>query len=180
MIIGLLSDTHGHRAFTAQAIARLAAENVEAVLHAGDLGSEAIVHDLVEAFGAKGIPVYAALGNVDLYDLEGQTPFEYSGVQVRRFWPGLSLGGWTIAVAHGDDPRQMHTLETHPALDLLVTGHTHVAEDRRDTRPRVVNPGAVVRAVQPSVAVLDTATAEVRFLDLPRGGEDLRRGRSIR
>lgn len=166
MKIGILSDTHGHTAKTLQAIRRLRAEKVQLVLHAGDIGSEGVLHELMEHFGGDGIPVHAVLGNVDLYSDTLRTADGVMGVTVRRFIPDLEVDGVHIAVAHGDEPRTLAEFLDNPDLDYVVTGHTHVAEDRAGRRPRLLNPGAVYRATVPSCAVLDTATSEFRILPL--------------
>jgi putative phosphoesterase len=166
MRIGILSDTHGHVTKTLQAIRLLLAAKVGLVLHAGDIGSESVLHELMAHFGAEGIPVYAVLGNVDLYSDTLRTADGVMGVTVRRFIPDLEVDGVHLAVAHGDDARTLAELLDNPDLDYVITGHTHVAEDRAEHRPRLLNPGAVYRATVPSCAVLDTATKEFKLLPL--------------
>jgi putative phosphoesterase len=166
MKIGILSDTHGHVTKTLQAIRMLRAEKVGLVIHAGDIGSEGVLHELMEQFGAEGIAVHAVLGNVDLYSDTIRTADGVMGVTVRRFIPDLKVDGVHLAVVHGDDARILAEFLDNPDLDYVVTGHTHVAEDRANRRPRLLNPGAVYRATVPSCAVLDTATAEFRVLPL--------------
>jgi predicted phosphodiesterase len=46
----------------------------------------------------------------------------------------------------------------------LLQGHTHVRADERVGTVRVINPGALHRAAQKTVATLDTETGEVKFL----------------
>jgi uncharacterized protein len=168
MRLGLISDTHGHLPFTRQGIQLLRAAGAQTVLHAGDIGSEAVLHELMEHFGLVGVPVYAVLGNVDLHEETLLRLPSYGGVQVRRYWPDLEFDGLRVAMAHGDDALLLRRISDDPAVEVVVTGHTHVAEDRRGQRPRVINPGAVYRTSVPSVALLDTATGALTFLPLPR------------
>ena len=56
----------------------------------------------------------------------------------------------------------------------MVHGHTHVRRDERigvggGKTVRVINPGALQRAREKSVAVLDTERDEVRFVAVPGG-----------
>jgi predicted phosphodiesterase len=50
------------------------------------------------------------------------------------------------------------------SFDYLLHGHTHVKRDERVGRTRVINPGALHRAREKTVAVLDTATDMLTFL----------------
>lgn len=168
MKLGLLSDTHGHVGFTRQGIERLKQAGVRTVLHAGDIGSEAVLHELMEHFGLAGVPVYAVLGNVDLHEQALVQLPAYGGVQVRRYWPDLDLDGLRVAVVHGDDPSLLRRVADDPVVEVVVTGHTHVAADDRSQRPRVINPGAIFRTSAPSVAVLDTRSGALDLLALPR------------
>ncbi len=66
MKIGLLSDTHGHLARSHAAIQCLLEQEVECLIHGGDIGSEQILIELAADCHADQIPVYAVTGNVDL------------------------------------------------------------------------------------------------------------------
>ncbi len=48
--------------------------------------------------------------------------------------------------------------------DYLLQGHTHVRHDERIGKTRVINPGALHRAREKTVALLDTATDRLVFL----------------
>jgi predicted phosphodiesterase len=123
--------------------------------------------ELMEHFGLSAIPVYAVLGNVDLYNPElGRSPGIVAGVQLRRHYPHLILGGLNVGVAHGDDSVTLEKLKDDPGLDVVITGHTHVADDDRSRNPRVINPGAVYRASVPSVAVLNSVTQDLDIIPL--------------
>ena len=50
--------------------------------------------------------------------------------------------------------------------DYLLQGHTHVKQDIRVGRMRIINPGALHRANPKTVALLDTAADAVEFLEI--------------
>lgn len=50
------------------------------------------------------------------------------------------------------------------AHDYLFVGHSHVKLDTRVGRVRVINPGALHRAREKTVATLDTGTDLLRFI----------------
>ena len=50
--------------------------------------------------------------------------------------------------------------------DYLLQGHTHVRQDVRVGRTRVINPGALHRANPKTVALLNTSNDFVEFLEI--------------
>jgi hypothetical protein len=150
MIIGLISDTHANLARTTAAAAVFRRAGVRAVLHAGDVCSAAVMNELL----AIGVPVHAIGGNMDY---EQRLP-EFMEV---------ALGGKRLAMAHGHDIFRLHKAIHTGGYDYVITGHTHQRRDERIGRTRVINPGAVHRAAPPSVAILDTASDALTFVDLP-------------
>ena len=156
MKLGVLSDTHGCPSRTKAAIAVFRRAGVERIVHCGDIGSDAIV------WLFEGLPVDFVLGNVDRYEAgplrravaeTGHTLHEGMGV--------LALAGRRIALLHGDDARGLHAAVACGDFDLVCHGHTHVAANYRRGKTLVVNPGALYRTSQPSVAIVDLATLEV-------------------
>jgi len=166
MLIGVLSESHGSVPRTRAAALLLKKAGVRAVIHCGDMGQEAVLIEMASIFAPAQIPVYAVLGNVDLYhDALEQFP-ESAGVSVLGRFADLRLAGKRIAVVHGDDVRKLHALTHSGNFDYVFTGHTHVQDDTRCDRTRVINPGAVYRAAEPSAATLDLVTDELNFIPL--------------
>ena len=169
--IGLISDTHGLvRASVHQALA-----GVELILHAGDVGGDAVLDEL-ELIA----PVMAVFGNTD----EETDPRLSAAIE-------RTIGGVRIHVSHGHEvgsPTPAKLLERYSA-DVIVYGHTHrqmvtVADGRL-----VINPGAAGARrfkLEPSVAVLTMsdgrADVEIVPLDGTRAagaGPSLRSGRRV-
>jgi putative phosphoesterase len=165
MIIGILSDTHGNTTRTATAAALLQVHQVAAVIHCGDIGNEAVLLELSGAFAPAGVPVYCVPGNVD-YEPDLRRVQERSGVTLLDRFGDITLDGKRIAIAHGHDPARLRNAKNDGRYDYVLTGHTHQMEDSRIGGTRIINPGAVHRASEPSVAVLDTARDEVQFIPL--------------
>lgn len=152
MRIGLISDTHGK--LRAQVFDALA--GVEAILHAGDIGSLDIITELETI-----APVHAVHGNTDDFDVRDRHPDQLE----------LTLAGRRIALTHGhllDAPTPAGLRRLFPAAEVIVYGHTH--RPLLDTAtPIVVNPGAAGPArfrLVPSVALLDSASLNVTFVEL--------------
>ena len=153
MRVGLISDTHGlvrpsvHRALA----------GVELILHAGDVGDDAILDELETI-----APVLAVYGNTDAPDR-----LRLAAAIDRH------LGGLSVHVSHGHEvgsPTPERLVERYPA-DVVVYGHTHRQLVTRVGAQLVVNPGAAGARrfkLVPSVGILRIGEghAEVELVPL--------------
>lgn len=153
VVIGLIADTHGLvRPGVHEALA-----GVAFILHAGDVGGDAVLDEL-----ALIAPVSAVSGNTDL---PGDPRLAEALVR--------EVGGVRIHVRHGHElgsPTPTALLARYPH-DVLVYGHTHRALVARADGRLVVNPGAAGPRrfdLSPSVARLTVADgrAEVELVPL--------------
>ena len=151
--IGLISDTHGMvRSGVHQALA-----GVELILHAGDVGGDAILDEL-ELIA----PVMAVYGNTDT---PGDPRLTASIEHV--------IGGLHVHVSHGHElgaPTPAKLLARYSA-DVIIYGHTHQQLATRADGRLVVNPGAAGARrfkLEPSVGVLTIAdgAADVEIIDV--------------
>jgi putative phosphoesterase len=125
VIVGVISDTHN----LLRPEARAALQGVDAIIHAGDIGSPEILTDLLNL-----APVYAVHGNCDRYplteDLRDREIFYLAGIQV--------------FVTHiGGRPQEMRRY--YPEIkgcQLVVFGHSHRASVQIDDGIVFFNPGA--------------------------------------
>lgn len=158
MRIGILSDSHGRTAAVVRAIDLLRGGGAEFFIHCGDVGSEQVL-DLL-----AGLPAAFVTGNTD-YDRDALLRYGRA-IGVEGYIPSadLTLGGKRIAVTHGDDGRLLQRLVVSQDYDYVLHGHTHLRRDERHGRTRILNPGALHRALTKSVALLDTESDDVRFL----------------
>lgn len=149
IILGVLADTHiPDRApeLPSQVLQRFREASVSAILHAGDVSVPRVLRQLGEI-----APVYAVLGNRDIYALR-QLP-----LQVRLNFEGISVG---MAHGHGTFSsymvdkiqRQLHgrlveryiqrMLLTFPNTDVIVFGHLHVPSNLHIDGKLLFNPGS--------------------------------------
>ncbi len=151
--IGLISDTHG----LVRAGVHTALAGVELILHAGDVGGDAILDEL-ELIA----PVLAVYGNTDAVTDSRLT----ESAECR-------VGGMRIHMSHGHElgvPTPAKLLERYDA-DVIVYGHTHRQLVMRGDGRLVVNPGAAGARrfkLEPSVGVLTVANgvADVEIIEL--------------
>ena len=123
-VIGLISDTHG----LVRGEVHGALAGVELILHAGDVGGDAVLDELQLI-----APVAAVYGNTDA---PGDPRLEAA---IER-----TIGGVRIHVSHGHElgsPTPQTLLERY-AADVIVYGHTHRALVTQVGGRLVVNPGA--------------------------------------
>jgi uncharacterized protein len=154
MRIGVISDTHGYLDPRAAA----ALQGVARILHAGDIGDQAIINAL-EAIA----PVDAVYGNVD------------TGTPLARRFPGsrqILIEDVRIYITHiGGKPATLARALPQPKPDVYIFGHTHVALLEALGGVLFLNPGAAGRprfGGGLSVAILDleAGRAEARIVRL--------------
>ena len=160
MLIGILSDSHGRAGAAKAAVELLRGRGAEFLIHCGDVGSNEVLDALA------GVPAGFVFGNTD-YGWERQALQRYADLLgVRYLGPvgELELAGKQFAVMHGDDGGAYRRVLAEQRHDYLLHGHTHVRRDERVGRIHVINPGALHRAREKTVALLDTAADAVAFL----------------
>ncbi|KPC03183.1 metallophosphoesterase family protein [Pseudomonas syringae group genomosp. 3] len=124
MKVGVISDTHG--LLRPEAIAAL--EGCEAIIHAGDIGSQGIVEQL----GAIA-PLHIVRGNNDV-DAEWAKPI----ADHLRF----DIQGWQVLLVHdiADVPALLDD-----SVKLVVTGHSHKSLIEWRGNTLYLNPGSAGR-----------------------------------
>jgi putative phosphoesterase len=160
MRIGVISDTHGHVANTMAAVRMLESLEVEAVLHCGDIGSAEIPKLLANW------PAHFVFGNCDGDRDELRAAIERQGMACYGRFGNLELAGRRIALLHSDDATLFRQVTTGSQYDLVCYGHTHHAEQRRDGKTLILNPGALYRATPHSLAIVDLAKMDATIVTL--------------
>lgn len=158
MLVGVLSDTHGHFDTTRTAVERLLKHGAQQLLHCGDVGSEQVLDLLV------GLPAGFVWGNCDHDPYALQRHAQVLGITCFGAVGRTTLDGRVFSILHGDDHRRMRSLIEAQDCDFILSGHTHVKGTNDIGRIRMVNPGAIHRAMTKTVALIDTASREVRFV----------------
>jgi putative phosphoesterase len=168
MRIGILSDTHGQYQTARIAVATLQARSISYLIHCGDIGEEEIF-DLLVPDGT--FQTYFVWGNNDFDRRPLKRYAAKLGIHCLGDFGTLELAGKRIAVTHGDSPRLVQSILDEQSHDYLLTGHTHIAHDRRSGGIRLINPGALFRARRYTVATLDLVLDKLEFVDVGRGAE---------
>lgn len=144
MKIGVISDTHG----TINPRVYEVFENVDLILHAGDIGTEDVITSLQTL-----APVKAVHGNVDTFPLTTHYPaslaLKIDGVGICVVHQFISLRNSVIT----DAAKQAGVKQ----IDVLIHGHTHQARLTREDGALIFNPGAAGKrrfSLKPAVGLL--------------------------
>ena len=158
MKIGVLSDTHDEVRAAQRALKTLDGLGVDLIIHCGDVGQ-----NVVPLF--NGLTAHFVRGNMDdpqmfgnLIDDPGHTFHDQIG--------SLEMEGCRVAFLHGDDVKLLRHTVHSGHFDLVCHGHTHTFTMAKEGNTLVLNPGAVSRSSQPSLAVVELPSLEVRQIPL--------------
>lgn len=158
MRLGILSDTHDELARMRLAVRLMRDAGAEALVHCGDLASPPIVEALAV------LPAWFVFGNhdSDVVPALQRTAVEFGPVCLG--WGGvIELAGRRVGVAYGHmtaDVRRV--LAGQP--EFLLSGHSHFPSDAVVGGVRRINPGALHRADEFTVAVLELASGALQVL----------------
>jgi len=164
MQIGILSDSHGHADVMSLAVKTLLANGAEYLIHCGDVGAPEMLDYLA------GTPSAFVWGNNDFERAEMQRYAERLDINCMGSMGELELDAKLICVTHGDDERTKQRLLAEQRFDYFLQGHTHIPADQRLGKTRLINPGALHRTRQKTVALLDTRKDQLRLLALEPHG----------
>ena len=163
MKLGLISDTHDQLERTVIAVQTLKDAGAEHLIHCGDFTSGNIL-----AACCQHLPMHFVFGNNDWgNESELRTAAEPHSAECMEYGGEITLAGRRIAMTHGHLHSQSRPLLA-AAPDYLITGHSHTAHDRMNGDTRWINPGALYRASEYSVALLDLVRDELRFITIAR------------
>jgi uncharacterized protein len=121
MRIGVISDTHG----LLRPEVQKALQGVDLIVHAGDVGKPEILDRLKTI-----APVFAVRGNVDTEKWASQLP----ATSV------VEAGGACLYLIH--NLRQMDLSPKGAGIDIVISGHTHQAEQWERDGVLYLNPGS--------------------------------------
>ena len=134
MLIGLISDTHiPDRARQIPEKVLESFENVDLIIHAGDLTTRAVIDEL-----EKIAPVVAIQGNMD----------RVAGLDLPKAQV-IEAEGMKIGVAHGEvypraDTQQLLYFAKELNANILVTGHSHQPKIEQVEDVLLLNPGSPI------------------------------------
>lgn len=160
--VGIMADTHDNLDATEKAVDFFNEEEVDHVLHAGDLVSPFtanILADLDAEF-------HYVWGNNEGDKLHCRSNLKEMGADLGGNFTSLDLDETIVALLHGENEEIVEALAESEKFDIVVRGHTHKPEIRED--PMVVNPGPASGYLsdQKTVALLDTEDMSGKIVEI--------------
>ena len=163
MIVGLVSDSHGKSKRLQAAMEIFARRNVDAVVHCGDIASAGDV----EILASIGCATYLVLGNMDRRIAGLVKAAERWSVHFHPDAVEVPLGeGEFLVATHGSDSPMLRDLMNDPQFPYVCHGHSHATRDERIGITRVINPGALHHVHPRTVAILDTESDKLEFIEV--------------
>ncbi len=161
MLVGLISDSHDNVPNIERAVSIFRDKQVEMVLHAGDYCSPFTIPPF------EGLELKGVFGNNDGDHYLLLQKFRDIGGEHLGTFGELTIDGCRIALYHGTDTPVTAALEQCGNYDVVVTGHTHEKKIETVDRTLAVNPGTAHGfGEEASVALLDTKSMDIRFVEL--------------
>ena len=159
-IVGIMADSHDHRTAIQKAVALFNKRGTGLVIHAGDMISPFCVLD----FAALSCPLQIVFGNNDGERIGLHSAFQSRGT-IQSGPCFFEYEGKRFLLMHEDGC--VEQLQGLSAIDVVVYGHTHVA-DIRHGPPLIINPGEAGGWLnkRSTVVVLDVRSMQAEIVDL--------------
>lgn len=171
MRLAIVSDTHGNVANFRKVIDWLDKENIQTILHTGDIGNpESLKESLVDFKGE----FFGVFGNMDKnFKILIEEYNKIPRVKINEDVLDIEIDKKRIAITHYPD--EAKKLAQSGKYDLVFYGHTHRPWDEKVlVRPELgsegggechmINPGELAgQFYKPTFAVYDTTTGELEL-----------------
>jgi putative phosphoesterase len=150
-MIGIMSDSHDNLDAIRKAIKIFNNEDLDVVIHAGDLISPFTALE----FRKLDTELVAIYGNND-GEKEG-LKVAYKEICILEDFKEISVEGWKFSIIHGSNQPIVDSLAKCGKYDVVIRGHTHKMEILNG-ETMIINPGEVCGYVsgEQTVVLLDT------------------------
>lgn len=157
MKLAIISDTHDNLATLEKAVEWMKKNNIEEVIHCGDICSPETLRWL-----SKNLPIKinVVFGNVDV-DILNET-LQAPNIIFHGETGKLFLDNLRIAFTH--QPKTAKSLASSGQYDLVFYGHTHKPWEETIGQCKLINPGNLSNMLyKASFAVYNTKTGELEL-----------------
>jgi uncharacterized protein len=161
MKIGIMADSHENMDMIARAVNVFNEKNVSYILHAGDIISPITFKE----FKNLKMPMYMVFGNNDGEKVFLKEKFKDIATVFDRYGV-IELAGKKILLYH--IPDFINSLVKSGDYDIIVYGHTHIIDIRKEYDTLIINPGetGVWLEGKSTVCILDLDTLQTEIINL--------------
>ena len=163
-MIGLISDTHDNIPNIIKAVKIFKENNVEFVLHLGDVIAPATIKFF------KGLDIRFIKGNCDGADIEKlKKKIDDINGKFYNVLKKLKYKDKILMLFHGKPEEELDELINRQAYDYVIHGHTHEKRDDKFENTRVINPGAHYLSPEQkehTIAILDVEKDNLEFIEV--------------
>ena len=159
MRIGIVCDTHNNLNNIETIISLFNDENVELVIHAGDIANA----KSLDKFSELNCNLFGVYGNNDRNEKGLNEIAQKNSFNIQEPPHKISIGKRNVAVFH--EPDEIDTfLEENPNIDLVLHGHTHRYREEYINQTLIFNPGecAGIRKGKNAIGVVDLKDLSVK------------------
>lgn len=162
MLIGIISDTHDNAEASRDAVQKFNDAGVEQVIHAGDI----VAPFTAKIFADLKCPFAAVFGNNDGEKVGVQSAVQGFGGTISTGHTPMEFDGIKFMVMH--EPWGMKEVAASGEYDVVVYGHTHKKEERKQGETLVLNPGEAGGHLtgECSCVLFDTGQKRVKWIEL--------------
>ena len=175
MRVAVVSDTHDHWPNIDRACAHFRGENIQALVHCGDVCAPLTLLHLSEVFSGQ---IHCVLGNVDgdsflmVTRTLGLKKIHHHGAELGR----LEIGDRTIALQHY--PTLARGLALTGQYDAVFYGHDHTRHQEyltvKDKQVLLANPGTLsAMGRRAGFGIYDSRHNAMQFLRLEELGPEI-------
>jgi uncharacterized protein len=163
MKIGIISDTHDHHVNVLKAIEIFKTENVQYILHAGDIVSQYTARAFAQVQNAKFIAVF---GNNDGEKVMLKSIIEGFGGEIHHDPYHGKIADKQVFLTH--KPGLINEAAASGKYDIIVYGHTHFRDVKTIGKTLIINPGEATDWVcgKGNLCILDTDNSQVNDMEL--------------
>lgn len=165
MLIGLISDTHDNLPQIEKAVNHLNNAGVQLVLHAGDYCAPFTL----AKFKNLNCKLIGVFGNNDGdHELLKKRFNETPNCEAHGRFAQVDVGGYKIALLHGDEPELLFALIGSQSFNAVVHGHSHNKGIEQRGNTLIINPGELCGYLtgKSTVGLLDTEKNKVEIVEL--------------
>jgi len=165
MLIGLISDTHDNLPQIEKAVNHLNNAGVQLVLHAGDYCAPFTL----AKFKNLNCKLIGVFGNNDGdHELLKKRFSETPNCEAHGRFAQVDVGGYKIALLHGDEPELLFALIGSQSFNAVVHGHSHNKGVEQRGNTLIINPGELCGYLtgKSTLCLLDTEKNEVEIVEL--------------